>query len=824
MINLKQQFAELKENTPKHIQWLLLGAAFVVVIILLTLLFSGEKKPNLSDTNKSVPTLKIDPDIINWSDIVVGQKKTQPIKITATAPVKIKDVRLHKEIKGFHITDTCKAIRQINDKVACVITAIYEPTTTASTEQLPIFIDWHDATESDTITHSDKIVLSLGATSPVIEKKADPVKEIKETKTVAEEKQEKVSEPKSEEKLDPVPAVQDVADISEPDEIINKPETKPVKQEIKKEIESIAPAIKFEEEDTYTRPPESCSDFAFPGYDNSGRQIGWIKPEAGAYKFHPFSDTECDTPTGIYNPDTGIITDINSKGKRIGTDAEHIGRAIMIDGKIPELSNAPAIKKVNRARQLSNDELDLGGVATTGKGAGRLTKDGMTDFSNTLNPAPAPKVSYKSTGDTVVSSMIHDRQFLLRQYKPIPATIVSDVRADPEALNNNYLPVRATVDRNVYSDSGRNVIIPTGTLMLGYVTGEIPGPYTSIGRMNIKWYQFILPNGVEFNFNGEDQHPFSGDAQGRAGIPGYGSTDYLEQFFMPMLTAIVPATVNLIAPISDAFVNQIDLDNNTVVQSGTMRSSEMAKNEIISAWNSVAQKLLVDMMDNTVPPFSIAAGTRITVYSPVDLMVTCDEPSSGRKCAVAEYGPNRRNTTHNKVTADYTDGSWVGQARSFNIGKYCVTKGGKKTADEKCQDPSECDGYDYRTVLMYCESLNYKTKTEVKMDAYKASSEENYQKTYGGGYNEETGKFQGTKEQQTAYDEMVGITYDDNGVVENPFGSPEPSAPAEPVLTCMDGSLPDANGCCAGEIYTDMGEMGFNCCPETGGDCFPPIV
>lgn len=42
--------------------------------------------------------------------------------------------------------------------------------------------------------------------------------------------------------------------------------------------------------------------------------------------------------------------------------------------------------------------------------------------------------------------------------------------------------------------------------------------------------------------------------------------------------------------------------------------------------------------------------------------------------------------------------------------------------------------------------------------------------------------------------------------------------------TCPDGTAPDVNGCCAGEVYTDMGEMGFNCCPETGGDCFPPLL
>lgn len=42
-------------------------------------------------------------------------------------------------------------------------------------------------------------------------------------------------------------------------------------------------------------------------------------------------------------------------------------------------------------------------------------------------------------------------------------------------------------------------------------------------------------------------------------------------------------------------------------------------------------------------------------------------------------------------------------------------------------------------------------------------------------------------------------------------------------ITCPDGNDPDKNGCCAGEVYTDMGDLGFNCCPEDGSDCFPPI-
>lgn len=42
-------------------------------------------------------------------------------------------------------------------------------------------------------------------------------------------------------------------------------------------------------------------------------------------------------------------------------------------------------------------------------------------------------------------------------------------------------------------------------------------------------------------------------------------------------------------------------------------------------------------------------------------------------------------------------------------------------------------------------------------------------------------------------------------------------------ISCEGGAALDINGCCPGETYTDMGDQGFNCCPDDGGDCFVPI-
>ncbi len=788
MSKFKEKFSELRNNTPRRVQWLLMAVAFIVVIILLTLLFSGNDKndADIAATSAGPASLIIEPDLINWADTSVGETKEQTIDITATQPAIVTNVERHDEIAGYDIKDTCVAIKEIGQTSKCQIFATYAPGAAMSTKQTTVTIVWHRADEDETMAHRDKIVLTLGAVVPVIESKPAP-----------QPAPQPVVMPEPEPESEPVVAEEPVS----------------VREEIVREVEAIAPPVvaprKTVVEEEKIIIPDGCSDFAFPGYNNAGRQIGWIKPSGGAYYFHTFSDTDCSDPTGTYNPDNGIITD--EAGKKIGTDADHIGFATITSGEMPALSNVPAIKPVYRATQ-NDAPSDSGGM-------GRLGADGIETLESGIKKRDFEEVTYGTSGDStaVVASQPYDRSFVLRQYKPIPATIVSEVRADAEVYQKGKpLPVRATVDRNVYSDDGRNIIIPTGTLMLGYVTGDLPGPYKAIGRMQIEWYQFIRPDGVEFNFNDNNQ-PFAGDAQGRVGVPGRGSTDYLEQFFMPMLTAVVPAAVNLIAPISDRFVNQIDLDNNTVVQSGTMRSSELAKNEIITAWNQVAQKLMVDMMDNTVPPFTIAAGTRITVYSPEDLIVVC--PDTSKQCHVAKYYTKSQNqerfdyNTAPRPKPNYDDGSWIGQVRSFAVADYCTEDGGVVPA---CKNNGECGGYDYRTILFYCQSNQYKAINMARQEQVFQNQQSTTNKN----------SIASIANDQKAYNEQVlGLKYnEETGAIENPFNAPPPvAAETADVLLCLDGTEPDANGCCTGEIYTDMGDQGFNCCPESGGDCFPPM-
>ena len=786
MNKLKQQFLHMRQTTPKSVQWLLLGATFVVVLILLTLLLTGPKHKSATPMRDEIPVkITLSNDTVDWANVTVGEKKTETISVHATAPAKV-SMGQNKTIAGFSAKTTCTDAAVINAKISCNVFLEYAPTVASKPETLTLSIYWRGENEPEEMKSAEKIMVILGASAP---------------QAIAPQK--------------PAPVSKQI--IEEDDWFDDEPAY--TANKIENEIRSIAPSDPFANEtlpsvatktaaiDTLTppvvQPSESCSDFAFPGYDIYGTQSGWIKPERGGYYFYPFSDRNCKNATGIYNPGTGLITDIKDAGKKIGTDAEHINSALAT-GMMPTLSESPRARITNRTTDYVNEPIGQ---------MGRIT----------LTPAPVEDVIFDTTDQkAVVSTQPYDRTFILRQYKPIPATIVSDVRADTALESgdqNLHFPVRATVDRNVYSDNGRTIIIPTGTLLLGYVTGQIPGPYKAIGRMNIKWYQFVLPNGVEFNFASDE--PVSADAQGRIGVPGRGSTDYLEQFVMPMLTSIVPAAVNMIAPVADKFVNQIDLDNNTVVQSGTMRSSELAKNEIITAWNQVAQKLLVDMMDNTVPPFTIPAGTRITVYSPNDLMVAC---KTNEKCMVRTAMANNVRSTPKWDSAypDYNDGTWVGQARSFNLGNLCEPRSSDGVLVAKPYAQVESDlqklGYSYSTLVAYCQSSNYQAINNAKQ----AAVYQNQQDVSNTNSIANITKTQGTQ----AYNEQVlGLKYNDNGAIENPFqNTSSNNAPSEPLIKCTDGTNPDANGCCTGEIYTDMGDQGFNCCPETGGDCFPPIL
>ncbi len=63
----------------------------------------------------------------------------------------------------------------------------------------------------------------------------------------------------------------------------------------------------------------------------------------------------------------------------------------------------------------------------------------------------------------------------------------------------------------------------------------------------------------------------------------------------------------------------------------------------------------------------------------------------------------------------------------------------------------------------------------------------------------------------------------DTGFVPQEAASQVFAVETEEVETCADGNAPDINGCCAGEIFTDMEDGTYACCTGGGIECFPPM-
>lgn len=159
----------------------------------------------------------------------------------------------------------------------------------------------------------------------------------------------------------------------------------------------------------------------------------------------------------------------------------------------------------------------------------------------------------------------------------------------------------ATVDRDVYGSSGRTVVMPRGSKIIGRVGGG------ATDRVGIAWNQIIRPDGVRFMFEGE-----SGDAMGRGGVPGRINNRYLQRYGYSLLPTLASAgmTVALGGQSSTA------AGTTGTVQSQDARAvaAQILQQPLTQIANDIYNK------NGNIPvQITIPAGTRITVWSTGDL-------------------------------------------------------------------------------------------------------------------------------------------------------------------------------------------------------------
>ncbi|ACT69695.1 TrbI/VirB10 family protein [Neorickettsia risticii] len=120
--------------------------------------------------------------------------------------------------------------------------------------------------------------------------------------------------------------------------------------------------------------------------------------------------------------------------------------------------------------------------------------------------APEDKELTRTPGQ-IVAGYVGDLDYVLTEGKMLDAVLETAVNTDLKAK------VRAVVSRDVFSESGNQILIPKGSRLIGSYSTDIS--FTQ-SRVDITWSRIILPNGIDINLGG-----FNGvDSLGRAGVRG----------------------------------------------------------------------------------------------------------------------------------------------------------------------------------------------------------------------------------------------------------------------------------------------------------------
>lgn len=219
-----------------------------------------------------------------------------------------------------------------------------------------------------------------------------------------------------------------------------------------------------------------------------------------------------------------------------------------------------------------------------------------------LNEDPIAKLEKSKVG--VKTTYVGDRIHSITQGKLITAVL--------ETAINTEVPgsVRGIVSRDVYGESGNEVLIPKGSRLYGSYSSQIA---RGQGRVDISWTRLIRPDGVDLaiSFNASDQF-------GRSGISGNVDNKYGTMVTGSLLTSVLAVG-------SAALASKV-LNNggtvSTTTSNGATTTTGSATNQAIADVTKTVIDIagqIVNNSINTTPVITVPQGTKITVIVNADM-------------------------------------------------------------------------------------------------------------------------------------------------------------------------------------------------------------
>lgn len=221
------------------------------------------------------------------------------------------------------------------------------------------------------------------------------------------------------------------------------------------------------------------------------------------------------------------------------------------------------------------------------------------------NSAFSNNVLRATKAEKATASRLNNLSITIAQGKIINAVLETAINTDlPGTL-------RAIISRDIYAESGREVMIPKGTRLIGtYNTGINRGQR----RVLIVWTRLIRPDGLDIMIGSPGV-----DSLGRAGLEGHVDNKYSEIFSAAILSSVISIGAAVAA---DAATGNDDTTTTTQRTDGS--SSTTGSSGSIAAASAVQNigtvgKDIVNTMLDLKPTITVDQGTKINVFVNRDL-------------------------------------------------------------------------------------------------------------------------------------------------------------------------------------------------------------
>jgi type IV secretion system protein VirB10 len=291
-------------------------------------------------------------------------------------------------------------------------------------------------------------------------------------------------------------------------------------------------------------------------------------------------------------------------------------------------------RKALEARRKSSIIVTGGGSSN---GDGKSDKGGKDDKEKSAQTKPKDNSEYlgfgegafgeaalaKTSANQVKATHIGRLDTIIAEGKIIHAVLETAINTDlPGSL-------RAIITRDVYAESGKGVLIPKGSRVIGSYETQVK---TGQSRVAVIWNRLIRPDGVDLALNSVGV-----DALGRSGIGGFADDKFLTKLANALLISyVVPVAAGRIfskpsqskSPVTTTSTTNASTGTTTTSSTATLEQQQLKESQ--DKFNEVVGKALEDTF-STKTTIYVDQGTEVNIFVNRDLIFPSDGTMGGIK-------------------------------------------------------------------------------------------------------------------------------------------------------------------------------------------------